>query len=244
MRLNSDSHRLRSSQTRVQRRAHTHTRVHGPSEISTPPGRGCPFHQGTTASCSSSSRQPGDTARLTLPPQSSAHTQTAGQGRCHRRRPTKRPQRRLRASARGLTRKTRAGGATKSPTSSTKSSSSTTSRRWRGASYPVSFDSTGHPNRRGGGEPLTQFHSTLLGTPTDASRMVGRRRIARQRDKRVAVGGPKRAHCTAIFCWIHWSRSAGCAWHWSERWPIDPGTEPLPHSMQADMITLCTASLG
>jgi hypothetical protein len=62
--------------------------------------------------------------------------------------------------------------------------------------------------------------------------------IARQRDKRVAVGGPKRAHCTAIFCWIHWSRSAGCAWHWSERWPIDPGTEPLPHSMQADMITL------
>ena len=108
--MNSDSHRLRSSQTRVHRRAHTHTRVHGPSEISTPPGRGCPFHQGTTASCSSSSRQPGNTARLTLPPQSSAHTQTAGQGRCHRRRPTKGPQRRLRASARGLTRKTRADG--------------------------------------------------------------------------------------------------------------------------------------
>ena len=167
--MNSDSHRLRCSQTRVQRRAHTHTRVHGPSEISTPPGRGCPFHQGTTASCSSSSRQPGNTARLTLPPQSSAHTQTAGQGRCHRRRPTKGPQRRLRASARGLTRKTRAGGATKSPTSSTKSSSSTTSRRWRGASYPVTFDSTGHPNRRGGGEPLTQLHSTLLGTPTDSA---------------------------------------------------------------------------
>ena len=219
--MNSDSHRLRSSQTRVQRRAHTHTRVHGPSEISTPPGRGCPFHQGTTASCSSSSRQPRDTA-LTLPPQNSAHTQTAGQGRCLRRRPTKRPQRRLRASARGLTRKTRADGATKSP---------------------CHQQHQHHPqhqgdNRLGGGEPLTQLHSTLLGTPTDASQTVARRRIARQRDKRVAVGGPKRAHCTAIFCWINWSRSAGCAWHWSERWPIDPGTEPLPHSMQADMITL------
>ena len=40
--------------------------------------------------------------------------------------------------------------------------------RRRGASYPASFNSTGHPNRLGGGEPLTQLHSTLLGTPTDA----------------------------------------------------------------------------
>ena len=168
MRLNSDCHRHGSSQSRVQRSAHTHTRNHGPSEISTPPGRGCPFHQGTTASCSSSSRQPGDTARLTLPPPNSGHTQTAGQGRCHRRRPTKRPQRRLRASARGLTGKTRADGATKSPSSPSTSSSSTTSRRQqtrrhqgdnrltsrrqqtrrRGATYPASFNSTGHPNRR------------------------------------------------------------------------------------------------
>jgi hypothetical protein len=203
---------------------HTHE---GPSEISTPPRRGCPFHQGTTARCSSSSRQPRDTA-LTLPPQNSAHTQTAGQGRCHRRRPTKRAQRRLRASARGLTRKTRADGATKSP---------------------FHQQHQHHPqhqgdNRLGGGEPLTQIHSLYWAPQQTRLRRWDGEGIARQGDKRVAVGGPKRAHCTAIFCWIHWSRSAGCAWHWSERWPIDPGTEPLPHSMQADMITLCTASLG
>ena len=140
--------------------AHTHTRGnHGPSEISTPPGRGCPFHQGTTASCSSSSRQPGDTARLTLPPPNSAHTQTAGQGRCHRRRPTKGSQRRLRASARGLTLKTRADGATKSP-----------------HQQHHHHQQNQGDNRLGGGEPLTQLHSTLLGTPTDASQEVGRRR--------------------------------------------------------------------
>ena len=150
--MNSDCHRHGSSQSRVQRSAHTHTRNHGPSEISTPPGRGCPFHQGTTASCSSSSRQPGDTARLTLPPPNSAHTQTAGQGRCHRRRPTKRPQRRLRSQCTRTHQETRADGATKSPSPPTTSSSSTTSRRQqtrrRGATYPVSFNSTGHPNRR------------------------------------------------------------------------------------------------
>ena len=150
--MNSDCHRHGSSQSRVQGSAHTHTRNHGPSEISTPPGRGCPFHQGTTASCSSSSRQPGDTARLTLPPPNSAHTQTAGQGRCHRRRPTKRPQRRLRASARGLTRKRAPMGLPSHTSPPTTSSSSTTSRRQqtrrRGATYPASFNSTGHPNRR------------------------------------------------------------------------------------------------
>ena len=135
---------------------HTHE---GPSEISTPPRRGCPFHQGTTASCSSSSRPPRDTA-LTLPPQNSAHTQTAGQGRCHRRRPTKR------ATAAPASQRTRTHQenarrwgyqVTIPPTTS---ASSTTSRRqqtrWRGATYPASF--------------------TLLGTPTDASRRQQTRR--------------------------------------------------------------------
>ena len=103
-----------------------------------------------SASGSSSSRQPGDTARLTLPPPNSAHTQTAGQGRCQRRRPTKGSQRRLRASARGLTLKTRADGATKAP-------------------HQQHHHHQQHQgdNRLGGGEPLTQFHSTLLGTPRD-----------------------------------------------------------------------------
>jgi hypothetical protein len=176
LRLNSDCHRHGSSQSRVQRSAHTHTRNHGPSEISTPPGRGCPFHQGTTASCSSSSRQPGDTARLTLPPPNSAHTQTAGQGRCHRRRPTNRPQRRLRASARGLTRKRAPMG------------------------LPSHHPHQQHhhhqqhqgDNRLGGGEPLTQFHSTLLGTPTDASRRQTRRRGATYPASFNSTGHPNR----------------------------------------------------
>jgi hypothetical protein len=156
-----------------------------PSEISTPPRRGCPFHQGTTASCSSSSRQPRDTA-LTLPPQNSAHTQTAGQGRCLRRRPTKRPQRRLRASARGLTRKTRADGATKSPFHQQHQHHPQHQGDNRlGGGEPLTQlhslywapqQTHQGDNRLGGGEPLTQLHSTLLGTPTDASQKVGRRR--------------------------------------------------------------------
>jgi len=160
---------------------HTHE---GPSEISTPPRRGCPFHQGTTASCSSSSRQPRDTA-LTLPPQNSAHTQTAGQGRCLRRRPTKRAQRRLRASARGLTRKTRADGATKSPLHQQHQHHPQHQGDNRlGGGEPLTQlhslywapQQTHQGDRLGGGEPLTQLHSTLLGTPTDASQKVGRRR--------------------------------------------------------------------
>jgi hypothetical protein len=149
--------------------AHTHTRGnHGPSEISTPPGRGCPFHQGTTASCSSSSRQPGDTARLTLPPPNSGHTQTAGQGRCHRRRPTKR------ATAAPASQRTRThqenarrwgyqvtmltiniiiiNNIKATTDSATSRDDRLTSRRQqtrrRGATYPASFNSTGHPNRR------------------------------------------------------------------------------------------------
>ncbi len=137
----------------------------GPSEISTPPRRGCPFHQGTTASCSSSSRQPRDTA-LTPPPQNSAHSQTAGQGRCHRRRPTKRPQRRLRASARGLTRKTRADGATKSPSSPTTSSSSSKTSKSRFSS-DRSPSATPSWTNRSWTPPFSFLSSTHSPTPVD-----------------------------------------------------------------------------
>jgi hypothetical protein len=135
-----------------------------------------------------------DTARLTLPPQDSAHTQTAlaGQGHCHRRRPTKKAPASQRTRTHPEIREsTRADGATDPSSSSPSSSSSTLASkdgggepltrfhstlpgtptdgpvmRWRGAFYPVSFDSTstGHPTgtRLGGGEPLIQLHSTLL----------------------------------------------------------------------------------
>jgi hypothetical protein len=47
-------------------------------------------------------------------------------------------------------------------------------------------------NRLGGGEPLTQFHSTLLGTPTDASRRQTRRRGATYPASFNSTGHPNR----------------------------------------------------
>ena len=150
------------------------------------------------------------------PTSSSAHTQTAGRGRRHRRRPTKdaaAPAGRARALARQ-----------RAPMRQHISISiiiiiirinnphqhhhqnqhpHQQQTRWRGASYPASFDSTGHPNKLCGREPLTQFHSTLLGT----HRRKGTTTSVETEGKRHAVkgraaegGGPQLAHCTGIFC--------------------------------------------
>ena len=156
-------------------------RVHGPSEYSPPPRRGCPFHQGTTAeaaarpvvrsprrSHSHIKLRPHSDRRPRTPPQATADQMT---------------QRRLRASARALARQrapmrqlistlSSSSSSSESKSSSTSSSESTSSSttdsvagsllpslirlywapqqtRWPGASYPVSFDSTGHPQTQG-----------------------------------------------------------------------------------------------
>ena len=190
--------------------------VHGPSEYSPPPRRGCPFHQGTTAeaaarpvvrsprrSHSHIKLRPHSDRRPRTPPQATADQMT---------------QRRLRDSARALARQrapmrqlisiiiiiiTIIQNQNPHQHRHQNQHPHQQQTRWRGASYPASFDSTGHPNRHCGREPLTQFHSTLLGT----HRRRGTTTSVVTEGKRHAVkglvaegGGPQLAHCTGIFC--------------------------------------------
>ena len=156
------------------------TRVHGPSEYSPPPRRGCPFHQGTTAeaaarpvvrsprrSHSHIKLRPHSDRRPRTPPQATADQRRSGA--CGTRTRTRQATRADAATHQHQYHHHHHQNQQSSSTSSSESTSSSTTdsvagsllpsfirlywapqqTRWPGASYPVSFDSTGHPQTQG-----------------------------------------------------------------------------------------------